>query len=454
MRLPSLIAALAVAAATSLSAQEAQRGAMIARIDSIVQAEMASSKTPAMSVAVSQKGELILAKGYGLANVELSVPATAETVYRTGSITKQFTSAIIMQLVEAGKIALDDPITKFIPDYPTQGNTVTIHHLLTHTSGIKSYTSLGPKFWGETSRLDLSDSAMVASFKNLPFDFAPGAKYQYNNSAYYLLGVIIGKVTGTPYPDYINTRLAPSLGLGSTSYCHESRIIPHRAQGYEYRGGNLVNDDPISMNTPGAAGAICSTVLDLLAWRKALFGGRVVSNASLVKMTTPARLNDGSSTSYAYGLGIGRLQGHRRISHGGGINGFITQMAYYPDDDVTVVVLGNLGSSPSDRVATMIARVVLDIGLPEVKDIATTAEERSRVAGTYQIGNNTLTIVDEGGKLMFTGPGGRQQLKSQGDGRYIPERMMEWVIRFTPDRGQAEDITVEAGDNVLKGKRK
>jgi D-alanyl-D-alanine carboxypeptidase len=454
MRTSFRIAALALAATTSLSAQGPGRGALLARIDSVVQAEMATSKTPAMSVAVSQKGELVLAKGYGFANVELSVPATAETVYRTGSITKQFTSALIMQQVEAGKISLDDPITKFLPDYPTQGNTVTIHHLLTHISGIKSYTSLGPKFWNEASRLDLPDTALVASFKNQPFDFAPGAKYQYNNSAYYLLGMIIEKVTGTSYRNTINDRLAPALGLQSTSYCDESPIIPHRAQGYEYRNGKLINDDPISMNTPGAAGAICSTVLDLLAWRKALFSGKVVSNASLVKMTTPARLNDGSSTNYAYGLGVGKLQGHTRISHGGGINGFITQMAYYPDDDVTVVVLGNLGSSPSDRVASMIARLVLGIGIPSVKDMATTAEERARVAGTYTLAGATFTVKDEGGNLILLGPGAPQRLKFQGDGRYIPERESGWVFRFTPDSGPAQEVSVDVGDTVMKGKRK
>jgi hypothetical protein len=195
-------------------------------------------------------------------------------------------------------------------------------------------------------------------------------------------------------------------------------------------------------------------VLDLLAWRSALFAGRVVSNASLTRMTTPAKLNDGSTTGYAYGLGIGKLQGHRRISHGGGINGFITQMAHYPDDDVTVVVLGNLGSSPSSRVANMIARVSLGIALPVVMDVATTAEERARIVGAYAVGNNTLTIREEGGNLMFAGPGGPQRLKSQGDGRYVPERDIDWVIRFTPESGPVQEIAIDTGDNTMKGKRK
>ncbi len=449
-----LLLPAALVAATPLVAQRSDRGAVLARVDSIVQAEMARTKTPAMSVAVAQMGEVILARGYGLADVELSVPATAETVYRIGSITKQFTSASIMQLVEAGKVALSDPITKYLPGYAVQGNTVTVHQLLTHLSGIKSYTSLGPKFWTQASRLDLSDSAMIALFQNEPFDFVPGAKYQYNNSAYYLLGVIIEKASGLPYRKYIGERLLPPLGLRNTLFCEESTIIPHRAEGYEFRNGTLYNDDPISMNTPGAAGAMCSTVLDLLEWRHALFGGRVVSNASLQRMTTPAKLNDGSSTTYGYGLGVGKLEGHRSISHGGGINGFITQLAYYPDDELTVAVLGNLGAAPSSRVASLIARVVLGIGIPVVQDVATTAEERGRLLGSYNLGPATVTIREEGGNLMFAGPGGPQRLKSQGDGRYIPERETDWVLRFLPATGQATELVVNAGDTVLRGPRK
>ena len=449
------LAAALVLAASPLLAQRPDRGVLLARVDSIVQAEMARAKTPAMSVAVEQRGELLLAKGYGFSDLENSVPATAETVYKIGSITKQFTSSIIMQLVEAGKISLNDPITKYLPNYPMQGNTVTIHHLLTHISGIKSYTSLGPKFWNEASRLDLSDSAMIASFQNEPFDFVPGAKYQYNNSAYYLLGVIIEKVTGVPYRKYINEKLLPPLGLRNTMFCEESMIIPHRARGYEVRNDKVVNADPISMNTPGAAGSLCSTVLDLLEWRHALFGGRVVTSASLDKMTTPAKLNDGSFTSYGYGLGVGKLDGHRRVSHGGGINGFITQMAYYPSDDVTVVVLGNAGSSPSDRVAQAIAKVVLGIPTPVVKDVATTPEERGRIAGSYQLSMGpTVTLKDEGGKLVFDGPGGPQVLKSQGDGRYVPEREAGWVVTFAPATGQAQEMIVDVGDTVIRGKRK
>jgi CubicO group peptidase (beta-lactamase class C family) len=339
------------------------RAALLARVDSVVQAEMARTRTPGMSVAIQKGNEILLARGYGLANVELSVPASAETVYRIGSITKQFTAAAILQLAEAGKLRLEDELTKYFPDYPVRGNRVTIHHLLTHTSGIKSYTSLGPKFWGEAARLELADSQLVALFKDEPFDFAPGEKWAYNNSGYYLLGMIVEKASGMPYRQYLREKLLGPLGLRSTSYCDNRPIMPHRASGYEVRNGVLENDDPIGMSTPGAAGAICSTVLDLLAWRRALFSTQVVSAASLQRMITPVRLNNDSVTSYAYGLGIGKLESHRSISHGGGINGFITHLGYLPDDSLTVVVLGNLGRAPSGRVGEALGRLLLGLDL-------------------------------------------------------------------------------------------
>jgi CubicO group peptidase (beta-lactamase class C family) len=339
------------------------RAALLARVDSVVLAELARTRTPGMSVAIQRGNDIILARGYGLANVELSVPASAETVYRIGSITKQFTAAAILQLVDAGRLRLDDELTKFLPDYPVQGKKITIHHLLTHTSGIKSYTSLGPKFWNEAARLELPDSQLVALFQNEPFDFAPGEKWAYNNSGYYLLGMIIEKASGMPYRQYLKEKLLGPLGLRSTSYCDNRPIMPHRASGYEVRNGALENDDPIGMSTPGAAGAMCSTVLDLLAWRQALFNHQVVSAASLQRMITPARLNNDSVTSYAYGLGIGKLESHRSISHGGGINGFITHLGYLPDDSLTVVVLGNLGRAPSGRVAEAISRLLLGLDL-------------------------------------------------------------------------------------------
>ena len=456
MRFPTLCAVLALAGVVSpLPAMQDGRALALSRIDSVVNAEMARTRTPAMSVAIERKGELILARGYGVADLEHSVPAGAETVYRIGSVTKQFTAAAIMQQVEAGKISLQDELTRFLPGYPLQGNRVTIHHLLTHTSGIKSYTSLGPKFWNEASRQDLTDSQMVALFQDQPFDFPPGTKWSYNNSGYYLLGVVLEKASGLSYRRYLRERLLDPLGLRNTSYCDERPIIPNRAQGYEVREGAVVNDDAISMNTPGAAGAMCSTVLDLLAWRRALFTNRVVNAESLKQMTTPARLNDSSATTYGYGLGTGTLEGHRSISHGGGINGFITQLSYFPDDDLTIAVLGNLGSAPSSRVAQLLARVMLGQPLPVVKDLPIAPAERKRVVGSYQLTAGLVTVREEGESLMLVVPNmPPQRLRNQGDGSYVPVDQADWVVRFSPASGTAEEIMIGAGGSPLRGKRR
>ncbi len=334
--------------------------ALVARIDSLADAEIDSDTTASVAIGVMRGDDVILANGYGYADIENGVPATAETVYRIGSITKQFTSTAIMQLVENGDINLDDEITKFLPGYPTQGHRVTIHHLLTHTSGIKSYTGLNRDNFSQAFRLDLTHDELLDMFKDEPFDFAPGEQWRYNNSGYYLLGVIIESVTGQSYADYLDEHIYGPLEMDASSYCGEKEIIPNRAEGYERSDGRLLNDDPLSMNIPGAAGALCSSVTDLLKWQRAMNARRLVSQESHDLMTTPARLNNDSATTYGYGLAIRETDGQRQIVHGGGINGFVTVLAYYPEEDLTVVVLSNTPGGHPGTMAQQIAAWALE----------------------------------------------------------------------------------------------
>lgn len=327
-------------------------------VDSVFTHAIEEGRSASYAVGVEIGDEVVVAKGYGFADIENEVPATAQTVYRIGSITKQFTAAAVVQLVEQGRVAIDDPLQKHVPDLPLRGHTVTIHHLLTHTSGIPSYTSLGERFWSR-SRMDLSHTELLDLIDDDPFDFAPGHQWRYNNSGYYLLGMVIERVSGQPYDEYVQQHLFDPLRLTGTSYCHERTIIPRRAEGYAKDGEQLVNDEPLSMTSPGAAGALCSTVEDLLEWRRALFAGRVVSPEGLGKMTTPVTLNNDSTTTYGYGLAVGEFEGHREIAHGGGINGFNTFMAHYPDDDVTVVVLANTEGGGPGPLSREIARMIL-----------------------------------------------------------------------------------------------
>ncbi len=331
-------------------------------VDGIVRDATRDGRTPGVSVAVAHGGRIVHAKGYGLANVELKVPATTDTVYRVGSITKQFTAAAIMQVVEQGKMSLDDPIEKFLPDYPIRGRHITIRHLLNHTSGIKSYTSLGLEFLAVT-RQDLRHEDLIALFKDEPDDFQPGEKWLYDNSGYYLLGVILEKVTGDSYGEYVQGQLFTPLGLSSTLYCDVEPIVKNRASGYQVGlDKQLRNADFISMKNPFAAGSLCSTVKDLVTWTSALAGGKVVTAASYAQMIAPTKLADGTEQAYGFGLMPGRLEGHPQIAHGGGINGFASMLMYFPKDDVTVVVLTNSSVGASTRIATRVARAAL--GLP------------------------------------------------------------------------------------------
>jgi D-alanyl-D-alanine carboxypeptidase len=410
-------ALLAGALATSAApAQDAR--ALVQYVDSVATAAVAEHRTAGVSVAVVKNGRTVLAKGYGHADLENDVPATAETVYRIGSITKQFTSAAIMRLMEQGKLALDDTLQKFFPNFPTQGNRVTVRHLLNHTSGIKSYTSLGPK-WARVIRLDLAPDSVVALFANEPFDFKPGDAYRYNNSGYFLLGMIIEKLSGKWYGQYLQDEFFTPLGLKSTMYCEQAPLIKRRAQGYTPRpDGSFINAEPLSMTQPYAAGSLCSSVNDLVAWSQALSSGKVVSPASYKLMSTPGTLNDGKPITYGFGLGTGTLGGHPQVSHNGGINGFVSELHHYPDDSVVTVVLTNTGALAAVQLERAIARRAL--GIADLPAVPIDAAALERLVGEYAIGNTRLKVFVEAGRLRAQPPGAPAfGLKHVGGGRFV-----------------------------------
>jgi D-alanyl-D-alanine carboxypeptidase len=392
--------------------------ALVQYVDSVANAAVAEQRTAGVSVAVVKNGRPLVVKGYGFADLENDVPAKPETVYRIGSVTKQFTSAAIMRLMEQGKLSLDDTLQKFMPNVPSQGNRVTIRHLLNHTSGIKSYTSLGPK-WARVIRLDLAPDTLLAMFANEPYDFKPGDAYRYNNSGYFLLGMIIEKLSGKTYAKYVQDEFFTPLGLKGTSYCDQAPLIKHRAQGYAPKpGGGFINAEPLSMTQPYAAGSLCSTVNDLVMWTQALASGKVVSPASYKLMTTPVALNDGKPMSYGFGLGTGMLGGHRQVSHNGGINGFISELHLYPDDSLITVVLTNTGALAAIELERRIARRAL--GIKDLPAVAIEASALSRLVGEYSLGNGRVRMVADNGRLRVESPGAPPfALKHVGNGRFV-----------------------------------
>lgn len=439
---------------SAVSAQEPLWGeALTARIDSLAESTLAEGRVAAVGIGVKRGDDLILARGWGLADIENRVPAAAETVYRIGSVTKQFTAAAVMQLVEQGRIGLDDPMTEHLPDYPTQGHEVTIRHLLTHTSGIKSYTSL--EEWRPTMRLDLTHEELLAYFQDEPFDFAPGERFLYNNSGFYLLGMIVEEVSGMSYPDYVEAHLFEPLGLSGSSYCHERPIIPGRAEGYQLVDGELMNDEPLSMNQPGAAGALCSTVPDLLEWSAALREGRVVTLESYEQMTASGTLTDGSETGYGFGLMLGDLEGHERIAHGGGINGFNTILSHYPESDLDVVVLSNTNGAHPGRIEETIAKWALGIEVPVIRDERLSAEELEAYVGVYELRPGfELTISVRDGQLMSRATGQSEvRLRAQGDHVFVPTFDDNVRVVFSVDGDRAESLVLFQGGREIEAPR-
>jgi CubicO group peptidase (beta-lactamase class C family) len=312
------------------------------RIDQIVQSYV-SAKTFMGTVLVARGSGILLSKGYGMANLEWDIPNVPSTKFRLGSVTKQFTAASILLLEERGKLKVEDPVKKYMPDAPAAWDKVTVRHLLTHTSGIPSFTGFSD--YRKTEPFETTPEKEVALFRDKPLEFAPGEKWNYSNSGYVLLGYLIEKISGQSYASFVKENIFTPLAMKDSGYDLNSEIIRHRAAGYSPGNGGPVNTGFIHMSIPFSAGSLYSTTEDLLRWEQGLFGGKVLSPESLEKMTKPF-LND-----YAFGLSVRTKDGHKMIDHGGGIEGFNTHLAYYPEDKVTIVVLGNLNSGSPDEIA-------------------------------------------------------------------------------------------------------
>jgi CubicO group peptidase (beta-lactamase class C family) len=360
-----LLAGVSVAYATGCFAQNSAPVApldpqRLKSIDSFIATEMARQKIPGLAVGVYSRGQILLAKGYGQANVELGVPVKPETIFQSGSVGKQFVSAAIMMLVEEGKLSLDDSIAKYFSEAPAAWRPILIKNLLSHTSGLAEYESderTGPKgpFY---LRLDFTEDELVTKIEALPIEAAPGDKWDYRNTNYVLLGILIHKITGKPYHEFLDERIFKPLGMTSTRLISERDIIPNRAAGYEIDNGQLKNQEWVSPTFNSTAdGTLYFNVLDLAKWDGALYGNQLLKQSSLDRIWTIYPLNDGKPNPSGYGFGwtIGKQKDHKRIEHGGAWQGFTCDIARYPDDNLTVVVLTNLADGNPVLIAQVTA---------------------------------------------------------------------------------------------------
>jgi CubicO group peptidase (beta-lactamase class C family) len=320
------------------------------QVDAAVESQRQSQKIPGVSLAICRDGKLINATGYGLANVEWNAPVAPDTIFQTGSVGKQFTSMAIMMLFEEGKLGLDDKLIKYIPESPAIWSDVTLRELLTHISGISDYG-------GEEDTMgkgvinfhnDYTEEQLVQAFAKMPMDFPPGTKWSYSNTGYVLLGIVIHRVTGKFYGNFLEERIFQPLGMNSTHIISEADIVAHRAAGYRLVKGQLKNQEWVSpaLNTT-ADGALYTNVLDLAKWDAALYTTKLIRQSSFDIMWSPVKLKDGKTAPYGFGWDLAPLDGRRTISHDGAWQGFTMTIARYLDDRLTIIVMTNLDSDNS-----------------------------------------------------------------------------------------------------------
>lgn len=348
------------------------------------------------TVLIAQKGKIIYEKAFGMADREWNIPNTINSKFEIGSITKQFTAACILQLVEQGKLSLSDKLSKYFADFP-KADSVTIHMLLSHTSGIKSYTE-APEFW-KVVTLPLEKDSMVELIKKQPYNFSPGTKWSYSNSGYFLLGYIIEKVTGKSYSDYVYNNVIQKADLKNTCVNRWDSILSYRAKGYSKTMNGWKNASYISMEGPYSGGAIISDIEDLYQWNNALFSNKIISNASFTKMTTPYKEH------YGYGLFIDTFQRHLIIGHSGGIKGFTSFLGRFPTDDVVVAGLSNEETTNTQGIVKALAAIVLNIPVTapyKHTEVAIDSSILKRYVGKYkQMNAHVDTLKIKEGKLYL-----------------------------------------------------
>jgi CubicO group peptidase (beta-lactamase class C family) len=399
------------------------RTAFIAAVDAIAEDAIARGPIAGLSIAVFEHGRPLVAKGYGFADLEGGVAATAETSYPIASVSKQFTAALVLRLADQGRLTLDDPLSRFFPAARARIGSLTLRHLLTHTSGL---THGGPAPRGAAQSVLKRGGAARDQ----------GEAWDYTNYNFSLVGLAIEEVTGRDYPSLVQEEIAGPLGLAGTGYCEDGTPVPGRARDYLSSPRRVSRTDYWQKAKFFAAGGLCSTVLDLVRWEQALENGRVVSPAMLAEMRTPARLPESLEADYGLGTRMGLTGSRRKVGHTGGGQGNKAVVARYPDDDVTIAVLTNTerASAPisANEIEERIAR--LFFGLPELPSPDPVALELlERYTGEYRDGARLVRVGSEGGVLTIR-PGYRHRpesrLLSDGDGRFVAEEDPTIELRF------------------------
>lgn len=365
LRLLFLWLCLAPAPTVAQTKPAAEDARQAARVDAYVEERMKALNIPGLSLVVLRDGQIVLAKGYGKTNLELDTPASEKTAYALYSITKTFTAVATMMLVEEGRVSLADPVSKHLPDLPAAWRDVTLRHILTHTSGLPNWRDNASKLRDMES--DYARAEVLNLVKGLPLAFTPGERWEYVETGFFLLGMLIEKVSGKTYEQFLRERIFQPLGMSDTRLDSRDEIIPNRADGYTWRDGGYRKAVWYSPTLTYSTAGLVSTVLDLAKWDAALYADRILKRPTREEMWTPVKLNDG--TAYPYGLGweLRQVNGHREVHHGGTLSGFRAELTRFVDDQLTVIVLTNCGSAKPAEIARGVAAHYLPALKPESK---------------------------------------------------------------------------------------
>ena len=406
---------------------------------------MKRQQIPGVAVLLRENGKIVRSEGFGLANLELNVPVKPNTVFQSGSIGKQFTATAVMMLVEEGKVALEDPISKYL-QVPDTWSGITIRHLLTHTSGLGDY----PEDF--SLQKDYTEDDLLKMITSQKLSFKPGEKWSYSNLGYVTLGIMIGKVTGKFYGEFLKERIFEPLGMTSTRIISEADIIPNRAAGYELREGGLKNQTWVSpsLNTT-ADGSLYFTVEELAKWDEAMDSAKLLSRASLQQMWTPAKLNNGTTADYGFGWSIDKTaSGHKLIEHGGAWQGFTSHISRYPDDHFSIMTLCNRGGAD----CTYIAHNVAGLYHPELAPAKHTAKQLDpsilkQYAGDYRLDERlTIKVTSTGGALVTQFGGQKLMLLPESETSFYEEDS-ERTYRFVKTKsGKITSLIISVPEDL------
>ena len=421
--------------------QDAREVSLNKQIDSLVSGQIRSNE-PGMAILVARKGKIVYEKAFGNANLELAVPLTTDMVFQIGSITKQFTAVAIMQLAEMGRLSLKDSIQQYLKDYPYKGHSITIEHLLTHTSGIRDFQTIDHQ-GQNVLRWDVTPQQLIDHVRNTTLEFEPGSAYKYTNSGYLLLGRIIEVASGQSYHQYLMQNVIRKAGLKHTFFANRDTLVPNRAQSYSIDKGYLENADYISYSYGFGSGDLLSTVGDLFLWNTALRNGQVITKENLEKAQTPYKLTNGTTIAYGFGWFVDQFNGVKRIHHEGQIGGFVSEEKYFPADDVFVATLANIKSPEAItdfsnnrfQLYENISQLAIGHSLQNSTVLGTAKLEQ--YVGTYALSTSSKRVI----KIYRQGNDLMGELAGQGAVK----------LRFSTDLNFTfEGITNAAGEFVLE----